>query len=87
MATKPYKRLRTATERLNKRDRGLPDRKSANLSEWQQYVVDCLLDDRRVPVNAPGQLTAIHGSAADELARVLEAYAILVRNGVREFQP
>ncbi len=87
MATKPYERFRTLVEMLNERDRGLPDRKSANVSEWQQHCMLCLLGDHRLLPFHYSDKTAIHGSAADEQARVLEALATLMRNGVREFQP
>jgi hypothetical protein len=84
MATSPYERLRTLVERLNEADRGLPDRKSANLSDWQHHCCKELINGC---FPAPSRDLTIHGSRADELARVLEAYATLARNGVREFQP
>ena len=88
MATTPYERLRTQVENNNKKDRGLPDRKSANVSEYQQWAMHQILEEGNIFSTITTSwmaLRTIHGTNAMEMARVLEAYATLMRNGVREF--
>jgi hypothetical protein len=84
MATSPYERMRTVVERLNMQDRGLPDRKSSNVSSFQQWAVRALMEWNAL--GKPADVQTIHGDHALELARVLEAFALLLRNRASGFR-
>ncbi len=86
MTTSLRERLRTLTESANERERGLPDRKSGNVSCYQQEIITEITHGRN-PLSVPASRLAIHGGHRQELARVLEAYAQLLRSNVESAQP
>lgn len=86
MTTSLYERLKTLTEAANERERGLPDRKSSNVSGYQEAVITRIVD-RANPFTLPPVVRSIHGGHRLELARVLEAHAQLLRSNVESAQP
>lgn len=87
MTTSLKERLRTLTEAANERERGLPDRKSANVSKYQQEIITRMVHGHGNPLDVPATLVTIHGGHRQELARVLEAYAQLLRSNVESVEP
>ncbi len=76
-----YENLRVTTEDLNRQDRGLPDRKSANLSSYQQRVIRHFCDTGLFEASISGGIT-MHGNRQAEAARVARAISILLASGV-----
>lgn len=75
--TSPYYYLRTAVQERNRCGRGLPDAKSAKLSKYQMTVVKALLDGGLESLGSTERTQ--HGPNHLEAARVLEAFADMIR--------
>lgn len=87
--------LRESVEKRNRRERDIPPQKSANVSSYQYGVLRALLGENEMPgVDSTGRPTPFlnkkgetvtpvtqHGSWRQEKARVLEAYAAMLRDG------
>ncbi len=79
-----YSRLEMAVSNANADERGVHRDRGNAISALQEAVIRSMCDRNDVAWGDP-LLTSIHGTSEVEVARVFEAYAMLMRSGLSEF--